>query len=102
MPRSVAVSTCTHRVGMPAARAARSATRPRSAEVVPAVGVKLGPGLDPAAVPEGWELEFVADRRDLKEAVAWSPALAGTTRRATVLKAAKRALKGKGGAGRRY
>lgn len=55
------------------------------ADAVPAVAVKLAPGLDRAAVPPGWELEFVADRRELKEATAWSPALATTTRRATVL-----------------
>jgi hypothetical protein len=55
------------------------------AGTVPAVAIKLAPGLDRAAVPGGWELEFVAERRDLKEAVAWSPALATTTRRATVL-----------------
>lgn len=54
-------------------------------DVVPAVGIKLAPGLPRNAVPPGWELEFLADRRDLKEALAWSPALATTTRRATVL-----------------
>jgi len=52
---------------------------------VPAVAIKLAPGLDRAAVPNGWELEFVAERRELKEAVAWSPSLATTTRRATIL-----------------
>lgn len=52
---------------------------------VPAVGIKLAPGLDRDAVPPGWELEFLADRRDLKEAVAWSPALATAPRRATIL-----------------
>jgi len=57
------------------------------AEAVPAVAVKLAPGVDRDAVPPGWELEFVADRRELKEATAWSPALATTTRRATVLPA---------------
>ncbi|MGH4024311.1 MAG: class I SAM-dependent methyltransferase [Pseudonocardiaceae bacterium] len=55
------------------------------AEVVPAVGIKLAPGLDRNAVPAGWELEFLADRRELKEAVAWSPRLATAVRRATVL-----------------
>jgi hypothetical protein len=55
------------------------------ADTVPAVAIKLAPGLDRAAVPDGWELEFVAERRELKEAVAWSPALATTARRATVL-----------------
>ena len=57
------------------------------AQSVPAVAVKLAPGVDRDAVPPGWELEFVADRRELKEATAWSPALATTTRRATVLPA---------------
>ncbi|HKR51907.1 MAG TPA: class I SAM-dependent methyltransferase [Pseudonocardiaceae bacterium] len=52
---------------------------------VPAVGVKLAPGLDRDAVPPGWELEFLADGRDLKEALAWSPALATAARRATIL-----------------
>jgi hypothetical protein len=36
-------------------------------------------------VPAGWELEFVADGRALKEACLWSPAWATTSRRATVL-----------------
>jgi THUMP domain-like len=35
-------------------------------------------------VPPGWEVELLADRRGLKEAVLWSPALATTARRATV------------------
>lgn len=53
------------------------------------VGIKAAPGLPHEAVPPGWEVEFVAVDRDLKEAVLWSPALAttgGSTRsRATVL-----------------
>ncbi len=57
------------------------------ADIVPAVALKLAPGVDRGAVPPGWELEFVADRRELKEATAWSPALATTARRATVLPA---------------
>ncbi|HTU76083.1 MAG TPA: class I SAM-dependent methyltransferase [Trebonia sp.] len=60
---------------------------------VPATCVKAAPGLDVRIVPAGWEVEFVADGRDLKEAVLWSPALATapevagepTRRRATVL-----------------
>jgi hypothetical protein len=52
---------------------------------VPAVGVKAAPGLDVDRIPEGWEIEFVADERDLKEAVLWSPALATAPRRATIL-----------------
>jgi len=52
---------------------------------VPAVAVKAAPGIDHATVPAGWELEFVAVGKDLKEAVAWSPALATTRARATLL-----------------
>jgi hypothetical protein len=36
-------------------------------------------------VPDDWEVEFVADGRDLKEALLWSPRLATARRRATVL-----------------
>ena len=50
-----------------------------------AVGIKAAPGLPHDEVPAGWELEFIAIRRDLKEAVAWSPAMATATRRATIL-----------------
>jgi SAM-dependent methyltransferase len=52
---------------------------------VPRVGIKAAPGLPRGAVPPGWELEFIAIGRDLKEAVAWSPALATAATRATVL-----------------
>jgi hypothetical protein len=52
---------------------------------VPAVCVKAAPGLDRGAVPADWEVEFIADGRDLKEAVLWSPALASAPRRATIL-----------------
>src|SRR5581483_6304791 len=52
---------------------------------VPAVGIKAAPGLPRELVPEGWEAEFVAAGRDLKEAVLWSPALATARSRATVL-----------------
>jgi hypothetical protein len=55
------------------------------AERVAAVGVKAAPGLPLGLVPPGWEVELLADRRELKEAVLWSPALATTGRRATVL-----------------
>lgn len=55
------------------------------AERVDAVGVKAAPGLPLELVPAGWEVELIADRRELKEAVLWSPALATTTKRATVL-----------------
>jgi hypothetical protein len=52
---------------------------------IPKLGIKTAPGIPRDAVPPGWELEFIAVRRDLKEAVAWSPALAGSATRATVL-----------------
>ena len=48
-------------------------------------GIKTAPGLDRALIPAGWEAEFVAVGRELKEALLWSPALATTPRRATVL-----------------
>jgi len=59
------------------------------AERVPAVCVKAAPGLPAELVPPGWEAEFIADGRDLKEAVLWSPALAIAPwpRRATILPA---------------
>jgi THUMP domain-like/RNA cap guanine-N2 methyltransferase len=46
------------------------------AEAVPGVCVKAAPGLPAELIPEGWEAEFIADGRDLKEAVLWSGALA--------------------------
>jgi SAM-dependent methyltransferase len=52
---------------------------------VEAVGIKAAPGIARDAVPGGWEVEFIADRRDLKEAALWSPALAAGTSRATIL-----------------
>jgi SAM-dependent methyltransferase len=62
---------------------------------VEAVCVKAAPGLPEELVPPGWEAEFIAEGRDLKEAVLWSPALATAPRarelgprRATVLAAA--------------
>lgn len=56
---------------------------------VPAVGVKAAPGLPIALVPPGWEVEFVSERRELKEALLWSPALARAGRRATLLDAGR-------------
>jgi len=53
----------------------------------PAVCIKAAPGLPLERVPDGWEAEFVAVGRDLKEALLWSPALASAPRRATVLPA---------------
>jgi hypothetical protein len=57
------------------------------AQTVLRVGIKAAPGLRRDLVPPGWETEFVAAGRDLKEALVWSPALAagGVTSRATVL-----------------
>ncbi len=62
---------------------------------VKAVCIKAAPGLPGDQIPPGWEAEFIAESRDLKEAVLWSPSLAtappagpkGTLgpRRATVL-----------------
>jgi SAM-dependent methyltransferase len=55
------------------------------ADTIPGVGIKAAPGLPHEMVPPGWGLEFIAVGRDLKEAVLWSPALAATSRRATIL-----------------
>lgn len=55
------------------------------AERLPAVGIKAAPGLDRDTVPPGWEIEFVALGRELKEAVIWSPALSHVSTRATIL-----------------
>jgi hypothetical protein len=55
------------------------------AGLVPRVGVKAAPGLPHDLVPAGWEAEFVAVGRALKEALLWSPGLASATRRATIL-----------------
>jgi len=74
------------------------------ADRVGAVCVKAAPGLPADLIPAGWEAEFIADGRDLKEAVLWSPALAtapsagpphraGGPRRATVLGATLHALR---------
>jgi SAM-dependent methyltransferase len=57
------------------------------ADHVPAVCIKAAPGLPHDLVPPGWEIEFVAAGRALKEALLWSPAFATTTRRATILPA---------------
>jgi SAM-dependent methyltransferase len=52
---------------------------------VEAVGIKAAPGIAQEVIPAGWEVEFIADRRELKEAALWSPALAAATSRATIL-----------------
>jgi SAM-dependent methyltransferase len=64
---------------------------------VPRVGIKAAPGLPHEAVPPGWELEFISIGRDLKEAVAWSPALATAATRATVLPGGHTLTPGPGG-----
>ena len=51
----------------------------------PAVCIKAAPGLPRELVPAGWEAEFLAVGRGLKEALLWSPALASAPRRATIL-----------------
>lgn len=55
------------------------------AKRVAKVGVTTAPGIDHNRVPDGWELEMIAVGTDLKEGMVWSPALATTARRATVL-----------------
>jgi SAM-dependent methyltransferase len=55
------------------------------ASQVGAVGIKAAPGLPHDVIPAGWEAEFVAVGRGLKEALLWSPAIASAQRRATVL-----------------
>jgi THUMP domain-like/RNA cap guanine-N2 methyltransferase len=55
------------------------------ADRVGAVGIKAAPGLPLEHVPPGWEAEFVAEGRELKEAALWSAALATAPRRATML-----------------
>src|SRR5215831_17764889 len=59
----------------------------RLAGTVDRVGIKAAPGIRRDLVPGGWETEFVAVGRDLKEALLWSPGLAtaGVTSRATIL-----------------
>ena len=54
---------------------------------VGAVGIKAAPGIGHDTVPGDWEIEFLALGRELKEAAAWSPALATARTRATVLAA---------------
>jgi len=57
------------------------------AATIPLVGIKAAPGIRRELVPAGWEAEFVAVGRDLKEALLWSPGLAaaGVASRATIL-----------------
>jgi SAM-dependent methyltransferase len=47
--------------------------------------VKVAPGIPHDRVPAGVEAEWVSFRGDVKEAVLWSPTLATTSRRATLV-----------------
>jgi SAM-dependent methyltransferase len=49
------------------------------------LGIKAAPGIARELVPPGWEAEFIAVGRELKEAALWSPLLARSATRATVL-----------------
>jgi hypothetical protein len=68
----------------------------RLAERGISVGIKAAPGLPTDRVPSDWELEFVSEDRELKESVLWSPSLATTRRRATVLPANETLLEQRG------
>jgi SAM-dependent methyltransferase len=57
------------------------------ANTIRPVCIKAAPGLPHDLIPPGWELEFVATGRALKEALLWSPAFATSVRRATILPA---------------
>jgi SAM-dependent methyltransferase len=59
----------------------------RLSETVPSVAIKAAPGVRRDLVPPGWETEFIAVGRELKEALLWSPTLAGAgvASRATIL-----------------
>ncbi len=48
--------------------------------------VKAAPGIPHELVPPGVEAEWVSDEGEVKEAVLWSPHLATTDRRATVIR----------------
>lgn len=52
---------------------------------VPAIGVKVAPGLEDEEAPPGWEVEFVALGGELKQALLWAGPLRTTARRATLL-----------------
>ena len=47
------------------------------AEHVGAVGIKTAPGIPHTFLPEDWEMELIALGSELKEAVLWSPGIAG-------------------------
>ncbi len=50
--------------------------------------VKVAPGIPHDLLPPGVEAEWVSDAGEVKEAVLWSPAMATTRRRATVIRGA--------------
>jgi hypothetical protein len=50
--------------------------------------VKVAPGIPHGLVPTDVEAEWVSDEGEVKEAVLWSPQLASTRRRATVIRGA--------------
>ncbi|MEU6078652.1 methyltransferase domain-containing protein [Micromonospora sp. NPDC047074] len=56
------------------------------AERVPHTVVKVAPGIDHALIPAGAEAEWVSVDGDLVEAALWCGGLAGTPRRATLLR----------------
>jgi hypothetical protein len=62
------------------------------------VCIKTAPGIPHELVPAGWETEFVAVGRALKEALLWSPAFATTARRATILPTGDTLIAGEGAA----
>ena len=59
-------------------------------DAVPAVCIKAAPGIPAELIPAGWEAEFIAESRDLKEAVLWSPALATAQKQPRAARAARR------------
>jgi SAM-dependent methyltransferase len=80
----------------PARRTGRGRLRPGASEPplawcldlagqVSRLGIKAAPGIPRELVPPGWETEFIAVGRELKEATLWSPALARSATRATIL-----------------
>ncbi len=80
----------------PARRTGRGRLRPGDSEPplawclelagrVSQLGIKAAPGIPRELVPPGWETEFIAVGRELKEAALWSPALARSATRATIL-----------------
>ncbi len=60
-------------------------TAVRIASSVARAGIKVAPGIDLAAVPEGAEVEFISHEGTLVEAVLWLGAAVTAARRATVI-----------------